>query len=62
MRRESCPFGLFLAGAVGLAAQWYVGAYLGVNHTRSVDVSIVMPADGLALVYRDVRFAGEPFR
>ena len=42
-------------------AQWYVGAYLGANHTQSASVTIDQPMLGRSLTFKDVDFDGRPF-
>jgi hypothetical protein len=42
-------------------AQWYVAAYLGVNHTSSATVSIDQPSLGTSLDIGDVAFDARPF-
>jgi hypothetical protein len=67
MRRSGGAAGLlatlFVMGTPAQAeAQWHVTAYLGANATHPAPVSIAVPADGIALVYEDVHFRGEPFK
>ena len=42
-------------------AQWYAGAYLGANHTRSASVTIDQPELGRSFTFEDVDFDGRPF-
>jgi hypothetical protein len=41
------------------AAQWYLGGYLGGNHSQNATVSLRAPSDSLSLDFHDVRFAAE---
>src|SRR5262245_60799976 len=43
-------------------AQWYVGGYLGANHTAAASVSIEQPSLGTSLENRDVTFVARPFQ
>lgn len=42
-------------------AQWYVAIYMGANHNLPADVSFEEPAVQTAMVFHDVKFAGQPF-
>jgi hypothetical protein len=61
---------LFLTWAIATAillypipahAQWYVGIFLGANHTQSAAVSIDQPALQRSLTFEDVDFEARPF-
>lgn len=43
-------------------AQWYGGAFLGGNTTRPADVSVEVPASGLSVTFRNVKFSAEPLK
>ncbi len=63
-RRVRTVFFLSLLSAslpAGAEAQVYFGAYLGANHTLPADVSIDVPAKGLAVRFEDVEWEGKPF-
>lgn len=54
-------FGAVLAPSP-VDAQWYIGNYLGANHTAQADVSISQPGTGTSLVFHDVHFEAKPFK
>ncbi|HET9372782.1 MAG TPA: hypothetical protein VFO19_21110, partial [Vicinamibacterales bacterium] len=52
---------LTLATPSAAQAQWYVGAYLGANHTPPASVEIVVPSRTLSVEFEDVEFEAKPF-
>jgi hypothetical protein len=44
------------------AAQFYVGGYLGGNHTVTADVAVTQPGTNTALRFADVTFAARPLQ
>jgi len=42
-------------------AQWYFSGYGGASHTRSADVTVKVPAAGLAVTYQNVAFSSASF-
>lgn len=51
---------LSLAVPGSASAQWYLAGYIGGNHTLDATVSIRVPAQNLAVDFRDVQFAAQP--
>ena len=60
--RLSILFGLLMFAVPGVAhAQWYVGAYLGANHTQPAAVEVAVPNRNFSVEFEDVEFEAKPF-
>ena len=60
--RLSILFGLLtLMTPAAAHAQWYVGAYLGANHTQPATVEVAVPNRNLSVEFEDVEFEAKPF-